>query len=289
MPDRGVIEINGIRLSYREQGTPQPEIPSILILHGLIASAETFNELTAHLPHRHIVSLDMPGSGQSDPSHVEHPTFATLAALVTQFAAQLSLGRPILVGHSHGGAISLRLAANSPAWPHALILLSPAHPFSRHELGLVRFYLSPPGRLFARSLPWLPKWLHLFAFRRMSGPRSRFTHQQLAPYLKTLRTPGTVSYMLRLLQTWEQDMHHLGRDLDRTPLSTPSLLLWGDSDIVVPFSTSSHLLRRLQSAKCVPLSGVGHLPNEESPEECAHVVETWLNGLQTRLKDPHSA
>lgn len=279
MPDRGEIEINGIRLSYREQGTPQPDIPSMLILHGLIASAETFNELTAHLPDRHIVSLDMPGSGQSDPSQVEHPTFAVLAALVIQFAAERSLHRPILVGHSHGGAISLRLAADSPEWPHAVILLSPAHPFSRYELGLVRFYLSPPGRLFAKSLPWLPQRLHLFAFRRMSGPRSRFTHQQLAPYLKTLRTPGTVPYMLRLLKTWEQDMYCLGRDLDRTPLSTPSLLLWGDGDIVVPFSTSSRLLQRLQTAECVTLSGVGHLPNEESPEECAHVIKTWLKCL----------
>jgi pimeloyl-ACP methyl ester carboxylesterase len=276
-PQRREVTVGGVRISFLEWGAPQPDLASILILHGLVAAAKTFNLLAAQLAARHVIALDMPGSGYSERPLNSDASFSGLAHLVMQFAAELKVDRPILIGHSHGGAVALRLAQTSPSWAHGLILMSPAHPYSHKEDRLVRFYLSPAGRAFANLLPRLPRWLHLFAFKRMPGKRAHFGYQEIAPYVQTLRAPGTIAYMLRLLTTWESDMNQLRNDLEAAPLNVPTLLLWGDRDIVVPVATANPLVAHLKKRwEMFTLPGVGHLPNEEAPKDCADLIKTWL-------------
>jgi len=228
---------------------------------------------------RRIMALDLPGAGYSERPLKADVSFAGLANVVAKAIFVLGLHKPVLLGHSHGGAVVLRLGASHPDLVSALVLLCPAHPFSNHEDLLVRFYLSSVGRVFARCLPLLPRQALMFAFKRMPGSRASFGYDELGPYLHTLRTPDTVPHLLRLLGSWHSDMSQLGRELVDQPLSVPTLLLWGDRDIIVPLSTASGLTQHLANAKLLPLLGVGHLPNEEAPAECARAITEWLAEL----------
>lgn len=279
---RSAITVNGVRLSYLEWGAARPQTPSLLCLHGLIATAESFAALADHLPEdQHVLALDLPANGSSETCADLDVSFSGLAQLTAAFMEAVGLRRPVVVGHSHGGALALRMASMDPGATRGLVLLSPAHPFSGHEPAIVEFYLSVPGGALARVLPWLPKWLQFYAFRRMLGSHRRFESAQFLPYRRNLRKQGIVAHVLRLLRSWAADMESLGRDLGRQGLAMPVLLIWGAEDPVVPASTGPLLQARLGAAELIRLPGIGHLPSEEAPEQCALLIEDWLRRLRT--------
>jgi len=268
---------------------PVAEAP-ILQLHGLIAEAETFRKLMSFLPkNRRVIALDFPGAGYSDADAQLSFGFRAMADVVHEVMMALDLHRPVLLGHSHGGAVALELAQSHPESLQSLVLLCPAHPFSGRENVLVSFYLSRVGRAFAHVLPDLPDWLQLFGFRRMPGSRRDFSYEDLAPYLHTLRKPGTVDHLLRLLSTWKEDMRQLAQSMAAEPLEVPTLLLWGDRDRVVPISSAEALTRHLLHFEMLSMQGVGHLPNEEAAEECASLIAAWLmrNDIHHKSANEH--
>jgi pimeloyl-ACP methyl ester carboxylesterase len=280
MLERLSVVVGAARVWYieREASGDGAKAP-ILLLHGLIATAAMFEALIAELPtDRRVVALDLPGTGERDVS------FEGLARVVRDLCGEIGLVRPVILGHSHGGAIALRVAASFRDFPEALILLSPAHPFMKRDRLLVRFFMSPPGRMFARAMPLFPRFMQEFAFRRMLGPVGRKRGVNFEAYRKRLCERGVVSLVLRMVENWTSDMRVLGDDLQREIIRTPALFLWGDCDRVVPLSTAPELQRHIRMWEQSTLRDVGHLSNEEAPEKCGSLIRTWLIRLETHPK-----
>jgi pimeloyl-ACP methyl ester carboxylesterase len=276
MIERRQIVMDGLRLSYLEKGKAAKDQPSLVLIHGLMGCAETFVPLMQELhPDLHIIALDLPGAGQSERRHDIDPSLAVTAGQVSRLLAELNLHKPIVLGHSHGGAVAMSLAAHHRHALHSLVLLAPAHPYFREGDPLIRFYLSKPGQLFAHLMPWLPEWLQMIGLRRMAGPQSWDTPERLKPYRDNLRTPGTILHLLRLLQTWHNDMSGLRRSLKRT-FEAPSLILWGDCDRAVPIHSAPELRKRLLHSELITIPGVGHRPAEETPQLVAQCLRTWI-------------
>jgi pimeloyl-ACP methyl ester carboxylesterase len=273
---RQTIQLDGLRLSYLEQGKLAKDRPTLVLLHGLMGCADTFVPLMQELqPEQHVIALDLPGAGQSERRPDIDPRLATTAEQVSHILDALHLDRPIILGHSHGGAVAMSLAAHHRQSVGSLVLLSPAHPYFREADPLVRFYLSRPGQLFAHCMPWLPEWLQMIGLRRMAGPQSWDTPERLKPYRDNLRTPGTILHLLRLLQSWHNDMAGLRRAL-RHHLDTPTLVLWGECDRAVPLHSAPELRRHLQHSDLITLPGVGHRAAEEAPKLVANFIREWL-------------
>jgi pimeloyl-ACP methyl ester carboxylesterase len=273
------LHLDGLSLAYLERGTPSPNKPSLVLLHGLMGTAATFVPLMQALgPHQHVVALDLPGSGLSERRSDIDPGLPATARSVARFLAALQLHRPVILGHSHGGAVATYLAAIQPDMVRSLILFAPAHPYFKQADPLIRFYRTLPGRLFAYSTPWYPQWVQMMGLRRMAGPQSWDTPARLKPYRENLRTPGTVAHLLRLLAGWDRDMSALRRLLHK-PLSTPVKLVWGDCDRAVPFHTSNELRRHLLVSEFQILAGVGHRPAEEQPDSCAALIHDWIERI----------
>jgi len=276
MMERRQIKIDGLSLSYLEKGMAAKDQPSLVLLHGLMGCADTFVPLMQELrPDLHVIALDLPGAGNSERREDIDASLYITAKLVGHFITALNLERPIVIGHSHGGAVAMSLAAHRRDGLRSLVLLAPAHPYFDEGNPLIRFYLSPPGRVFAYAMPWFPEWLQMIGLRRMAGPQSWDTPERLRPYRDNLRTPGTVYHLLRLLRTWHKDMSGLRRAL-RRPLGTPSLIVWGDCDRAVPLHTASKLRSHLIHSELITLPGVGHRPAEESPSLVAELIHGWL-------------
>jgi pimeloyl-ACP methyl ester carboxylesterase len=277
MPERRHLEIDGLHLAYLEKGSAAQGAPSLVLLHGLMGSAATFLPLMESLDGgQHVIALDLPGAGLSERRSDIAADLKSTAKLVLRVLDSLGLDKPVLLGHSHGGAIALRLAAKHPDRLTSLALLAPAHPYFDEGDPLIRFYLSLPGRLFAYTMPWFPQWAQLIGLRRMAGPQSWDTPERLKPYRENLRVPGTISHLLNLLTTWNADMSRLRRLL-RKPLTVPSLVLWGNCDRAVPAHTANELRAHLLHSELHILPGVGHRPAEEAPNVVADLLHRLLD------------
>jgi pimeloyl-ACP methyl ester carboxylesterase len=124
------VERDGIGLHVEERGSGDPPV---LLVHGIACDRRHMEPVAAHLGARHrTLAADLRGHGRSDapdgpydvPAHV-----ADLAAVCDALGAE----RPVVVGHSLGGLLTVALAATRPEIPRAVAVLdSPVVP--------------PPGR-----------------------------------------------------------------------------------------------------------------------------------------------
>jgi pimeloyl-ACP methyl ester carboxylesterase len=276
MIQRNHLQLDGLRLSYLEEGAEVEAQPTLVLLHGLMGCADTFVPMMEELcDGLHVIALDLPGAGQSERREDIDARLLPTAELVASFLKMLNVTRPVLLGHSHGGAVALSVAARYREMVRSLVLLAPAHPYFEEANPLIRFYLSLPGRLFAYTMPWFPEWLQMVGLRRMAGPQSWDTLERLKPYRENLQTPGTMAHLLRLLKTWHKDMLGLRKAL-RKHLHTPAMVVWGDSDRAVPVQSAGELRRHLVHSELVLMPGVGHRPAEERPAEVAGFVREWI-------------
>lgn len=124
LPPRGrFIDVDGARIHYLDEGTG----PTLLLVHGLAGQMHNFtHSLLGKLRHDfRVVILDRPGSGYSTRPAEASATISAQARIISRFCEALQLGRPLIVGHSLGGAIALALALNHPEQVAGLALLAP--------------------------------------------------------------------------------------------------------------------------------------------------------------------
>jgi pimeloyl-ACP methyl ester carboxylesterase len=275
------VVVAGVRLNYLEReggdGTP------ILLLHALLATADSLTELIAGLPaERRIVAIDLLFMQPVDKAKKLDVHQANLAGLVHGFMESVGLVGPVVIGHSHGGVLALRLAAMERGLLRGLVLMCPAHPFGGYRSHVVNFYLRQPGRFLALSIPIAPSWMILRAYNEAAGPKSRIRMRHLRPHLRVLRNRNTLRRVLQMLATWDADMDELRQALVARAIEMPALLIWGEDDPVVPMASAAELEGHLEDCELVTLPGMGHLLVEEAPEECAGLIREWLGRVDAR-------
>jgi pimeloyl-ACP methyl ester carboxylesterase len=110
----------------------------LVLLHGLGATAETWQLTAEHLcHHRLVVAFDLRGHGESDQPEQDYD-LATIAEDVVGAMATLGLGQVALAGHGWGARVALVLAARHPALISHLILVDCPHIEPRHWPGMTR-------------------------------------------------------------------------------------------------------------------------------------------------------
>ncbi|MCI0430665.1 MAG: alpha/beta hydrolase [Rhodospirillales bacterium] len=128
------IDVNGARVAYAAAGSGE----TVLLLHSSASSSAQWRPLSEILQARwRVLVPDLHGYGQTDQRPgLASPGLADAAALADAVLAE-SADRIHLVGHSYGGAVALRLAADRPERLLSLTLIEP-----------VSFHLlrgAPPG------------------------------------------------------------------------------------------------------------------------------------------------
>lgn len=100
------------------QGSP------IVLIHGMAASSHYWDELVPLLsPTHHIVTLDLLGFGRSPKPHIQYTYHAHISA-IKQALEQLRIVTPvILVGHSMGALIALRMAREHPELVKKVVMI----------------------------------------------------------------------------------------------------------------------------------------------------------------------
>lgn len=118
-----VVEIGGARIHYLDRGSG----PTLLLIHGLGSSMRTFTHsvLDRLSDEFRVVVMDRPGSGESSRDPQACARLGSQAETVSGFIRALGLDRPVLVGHSLGGAVALTVALDYPEQVRGLALVAP--------------------------------------------------------------------------------------------------------------------------------------------------------------------
>src|ERR1700676_1772919 len=156
------MEVEGARLHYLDRGTG----PAVVLVHGLGGNLRNFNGLVDRLAATFRVgAVDRPGSGYSTMVSGEHPALRAQAAIIVRFIQRLGLDRPLLVGHSFGGALSLALALDYPYSVRALVLISTLSQVERTPPAIFKSL-----DMRSRTLRWLIAWT-------LMAPLGKLAHQ----------------------------------------------------------------------------------------------------------------
>jgi pimeloyl-ACP methyl ester carboxylesterase len=116
------IDIGGNRIHYVETGEGRP----IVFVHGLGGQLHHFRHpVFPTLPGYRLIALDRPGSGYSVRAAGATARLPEQAAILAAFIKALGLEKPLLVGHSLGGAVALTVALNHPEGISGIVLLAP--------------------------------------------------------------------------------------------------------------------------------------------------------------------
>ncbi len=133
------IDLPAGRFHYLSWGAERTGLPSVLLLHGITSSAQSWVRVGPELATRYrVYALDMRGHGESIKPLPGAYSLRHTADDAAAFIVALGLERPLLIGHSWGGATAIVLASGAgsqkpvPAISH-LILEDPAHSFGRGD------------------------------------------------------------------------------------------------------------------------------------------------------------
>jgi 4,5:9,10-diseco-3-hydroxy-5,9,17-trioxoandrosta-1(10),2-diene-4-oate hydrolase len=266
------ISVDGAAVHLRIAGSGQP----LLLLHGLIGSGQTWRQNISFLAQNaSVYAVDLFNMGKSERVPGLDAGLEATADRIAALMDALELPQADIAAHSHGGAIAMMLAARHPDRVRKLILFAPANPFCKSRNLVIRFFQTRPGTWLARRVHLLPRQIHAKALSRMYGNPSRVAEGTLDNYTEGLDVPGTLDHVVEILDGWFDDMRLLRSELGRLA-GIPTLLIWGDRDRAVRLSSAQGLQRMLTQSRLLVIPGAGHLPFEEMPEMCNHVMRDWL-------------
>jgi pimeloyl-ACP methyl ester carboxylesterase len=106
-----MIARDGVKLFYEDTGAGEPPL---VFVHGWTCNHTYFApQLEAFAPDHRVVAVDLRGHGESDKPEATY-SIKGFADDVAWLIGALRVRRPVVVGHSMGGAIVLQLAADHP-------------------------------------------------------------------------------------------------------------------------------------------------------------------------------
>jgi pimeloyl-ACP methyl ester carboxylesterase len=268
------INLDGARMRYLCAGSG----PALLLVHGLLGYSFSWRfTIPALAQHSSVFAVDLMGTGFSDRPPGLDCSFRASAQRLLRFMDATGIASCDLLGTSHGGAVSMMLAALASKRIRRLILVDPVNPWSVHGKHLSVLLSNPlVAPIFLKLAPRV-RILDEFYHRRMFGDPRRIPPDSLEGYRKPMRISGSYEYGLAVLRSWNRDLKELESVLPRIA-DIPTLLIWGTSDTAVAPASAHQLQQRLQDCRLVMLEGVGHLPYEEVPDEFNRTVTAFLSG-----------
>ena len=226
--------------------------PTVLFLHGWGAPADTYRLMLDHLgTYCRVVAPDLPGFGGS----AEPETAWCVDDYVkwtVDFAAAVGLTRVVLMNHSFGGRISIKLLAKRPL------------PFEVSRA----VFMDAAGIRPKRSLKY---YFKVYSYKLM---KKLFPKQAAKRQGKV----GSADYrnaspLMRqtMVKCINEDLTHLLKDN-----SVSTLLIWGSADTATPLSDGQKMEQLIPDAGLVVLEGAGHFAFAQQWGLCSRVLDSFL-------------
>jgi pimeloyl-ACP methyl ester carboxylesterase len=236
--------------------------PPLLFLHG-VADLPINEQLLARLGERYrVIAPRMPGFGDSTGS--EHLLdIHDLIYYELDLLDMLELRGLPIIGHSVGAMVAAELAAVQPERVSALALMAP-------------FGLWNPAYPVADFFSMTPRDVALATYHDADSPVAQAAAK--APedneayiefMLDRAKSLATAAKYL-----WPIPNRGLNKRLHR--ISAPTLLIWGESDRIVPLDYAKDFQAAIRDARIEIIPASGHLPQVEQPAALTQAILGFL-------------
>jgi non-heme chloroperoxidase len=246
---------NGLILQYVEQGDASG-LP-VVFLHGVTDSWLSFERVLSHLPSSmRVFAVSQRGHGESSRPDASY-RFADFSNDLDQFLDAVSIPAAVIVGHSMGSYVAQRFAIDHADRTIGLVLMGAfaklrGNPVVQELWDLAVSKLADPvDPAFAREFqestlarPIDPAYLEAFV-------------------QESLRLPARV-WRATFAEFLEADFSN-----ELTRITAPTLILWGDRDVIFPRNDQDVLLRSVAGSRLVIYPGAGHAFHWEDPARFA--------------------
>ncbi|HEX5061729.1 MAG TPA: alpha/beta hydrolase [Kofleriaceae bacterium] len=202
----GHLAVNGVNYYYEVHGSGEP----LLLLHGGLMSIDSFGPVLTKLAEtRQVIAVDLQGHGRTDLG-TRKMSVPDMGDDMSAILYKLGYKQVDAMGYSLGAATAFRLAIQHPNQVRRLVLLSAA--FSRD--GFYPEMLPLQAQVSSAALPM------------MKNTPMYQSYVKIAPHPEDFGTLlDRIGELMRTNYDWRDDLEKL---------SQPTLLVWGDSDMMRP-------------------------------------------------------
>lgn len=282
VPRTGQVQpVAGGSIHFAESG-PQ-DAPPVLLIHGLSGQLQHFTYAMAGLLSAsfRVIAIDRPGCGYSARDRAELATLDAQACMILEFLDKRGIQRPLLAGHSLGGAVALAMALRAPEQIRGLALLAPlTHP-------------SPSGADAFKGLVIHNAFMRRLMAQTIAVPAAKRTapavlQQIFAPdscpddFLQ--RGGGALGLRPEGFLAASQDATFLYPAITEqaaryaAELKTPCAVLFGREDAILDPDAQGAVMQRF-GGSCRILPGLGHMLPIIAPEACASFITEAAGNL----------
>lgn len=269
------VVINHLRLHLLEWG--EPDAPPLLLLHGGNQSAHSWDLVSLHLADRyHIYALDQRGHGDSEWARDAEYAPDQMARDALALIAQEGAAAPIVVGHSMGGMVTMRLTALEPTLPRAVGLVDVGPEVSQRGAETIRNFVVRNTE-FDQLDQFIDRVVAYDPFR------SREHIERTARYNLVQRSDGRyVSKSDRLLH--DPEFRQRARpDSERRDVAQgfhafagPTLLIRGERSNILEAEAAKRFVAGLPNARLVEVSDCGHNVHSQNTPGFLEALTPWL-------------
>jgi len=262
--------LHGVQVRYVRAGRG----PTVFLLHGFGSSIYTWKGVIPALVRSHeVVALDFPGFGWSDqPADL---SFDLYPRVVLGLMDRLDVSSTSLVGNSMGGAVAAVVAAQQPTRVDRLVLIDAAGFDLRaaDRPALVRLLSHPLAETVFARLP-IKRFVVTLGLRQVFHDEKKVTGERTNEYLAAASRPGTLASIRSLALSRQLRPEAMEQLLRR--VAAPTLVVWGGEDAWIPVAHADRFVAAIPHARKVIVPHVGHVPEEEKPEEVVRLLLEFL-------------
>lgn len=251
------INIDNIDVNYIVEGVDSNY--TILLLHGWGVEIETYRVLIDELKKNFkVYAIDFPGFGKT-PNPPETYTVLDYAKLTLEFINRLGLENVVLIGHSFGGRVIVKMVSKLGYSPKKIILIDsagvkPKRKFGYHVKTLIYKVVKTASRLVLgkkKSQEFITKYRnkrgsadYLAADETMKNVFKNVVNEDLVPHFKDV--------------------------------TMPTLLIWGELDMDTPLSDAKIMEKEMKDAGLVVIKGAGHFSFLNNLNQVVIVINKFL-------------
>lgn len=247
--------VKGLKTEYIEQGEGIP----LLLLHGWGSSFDVYKGIMSALCDRcRVVAVNFPGCGNSE-TMSEPWNVDDYCDFVVEFIEKIGLENPILIGHSHGGRVIMKLVGSGMLSPPKIVFLDAA--------GLIP-KKSMRQRMRARSFKIIKGVLTMPVVRNFSAnlldkARKHYGSADYNAAPEVLRKT-----MVSLVNTDLRDL--------LPNIKCPTLLIWGENDTATPLADAKTIESLVPDAGLCVIEGTGHYSFCERPYQAHAILQSFI-------------
>ncbi len=249
------ITINGLNIEYTEKGSGIP----VLFLHGWGSSFKFYENIMDALSNRcKTVAVNFPACGNSE--KMKEPwNLQNYCDFVLEFMQKLELDNPIMIGHSHGGRVILKMVGEGMVNPSKIVLLDSA--------GLIP-KKTAKQKFRARSFEFIKKVLTLPIIKNYSKSlldKAR-KHYGSADY-------NAADEVLRktLVSLVNTDLREILPNINAS-----TLLIWGEKDTDTPLSDAKIIESLIKDSGLCVFENAGHFAFFEQQARTIAILNSFI-------------